>query len=612
MHQHLKWIFSATCLAVLPGCAPAEQTAHAAVAEIQPLAIDPKRFIENAEKDMEHSSEIAGRAKWIYANFITEDTAALVSEAGRIYTEKAVRYASDAAALDNSKLSTVEQRKLEMLKRAITLPSPADPSKSQRLANLGTELNGLYGKGRFCLSQDNCLSQPQLSSIMANSRDPEQLKQVWQGWREIAKPMRALFTEQVQLANEGALALGYNDVGELWRSKYDMPAQQFPQQLDALWEEVKPLYESLHCYVRGELNQNYGDNVVPPRSPIPAHLLGNMWAQQWGAIYPIVAPKETPGADYDLTELLNANGYDEITMVQQAERFFTSMGFEPLPQTFWQRSLFVEPQDRHVVCHASAWDLDNKDDIRIKMCIRKNGEDFNVIHHELGHNIYQRAYKDQPFLFKGSANDGFHEAIGDVISLSLGPNYLKQIGLIDKQPSAEADIGLLLRQALDKVAFLPFGLMIDQWRWQVFSGEITPENYNQSWWQLRQHYQGVMAPVARTEADFDPGAKYHIPASVPYSRYFLAHILQFQFFQALCKEAGYEGPIHRCSIYNSKKAGAKLNNMLEMGLSEPWPKALASITGNEQMSGQALLNYFAPLQQWLDLQNEAADRQCGW
>ncbi|WP_298445393.1 M2 family metallopeptidase [uncultured Ferrimonas sp.] len=602
MQHSLKWILSASCVAVLSGCASTTADSN----------IEPQQFINDAEQDMAVTVEKAGRAEWIYSNFITEDTAALASEAGQMYTEKAVHYASAAARIDTSTLTPAERRKLDILKRALTLPAPTDPDKSQRMAQLGTELNGLYGKGRFCLSEDKCLSQPQLSSIMASSRDPEQLKQVWQGWREIAKPMRPLFEEQVALANEGAQSLGYDNVGELWRSKYDMPAEQFPQQLDGLWNEVKPLYEALHCYVRGELNAEYGNDVVPLNSPIPAHLLGNMWAQQWGDIYPVVAPANMPGPGYDLTQLLAEHNYDEKKMVQQAEAFFTSMGFEPLPQTFWERSLFVEPQDRDVVCHASAWDLDNEDDIRIKMCIRKNGEDFKVIHHELGHNIYQRAYKNQPFLFKDSANDGFHEAIGDVISLSITPDYLQQIGLIEQVPSAESDIGLLLRQALDKVAFLPFGLMIDQWRWKVFSGEITPENYNQAWWDLRQQYQGVMAPVERSEADFDPGAKYHVPGSVPYTRYFLAHILQFQFYQALCEEAGNTGPIHRCSIYNSKEAGAKLNTMLEMGLSQPWPQALAAVTGSEQMSGQALLNYFAPLQQWLDQQNQAANRQCGW
>ncbi|SDK40571.1 peptidyl-dipeptidase A [Ferrimonas sediminum] len=599
---------SAVTLALLSACSPTPTPDQAK--ETTPDS-GSREFIASAEADLSNLVEEAGRASWIYSNFITEDTAALASDAERRFNDKAVQYASQAAKADTRGLTDVELRKLEVLKRTITLPSPDSPEKSAELAGLNAELGGLYGKGRHCLKSGECLSQPQLSSLMATSRDPEQLLDIWQGWREIAKPMRPLFSRQVELANEGARQLGYQDVGELWRSKYDMPAAQFPKELDALWGDVKPLYDALHCYVRGELGEHYGEEVVPQDGMIPAHLLGNLWSQQWGNIYDLVAPANAdPG--FDLTELLAEHQYDEIKMVEQAEQFFTSLGFEPLPQTFWDRSLFIEPQDRDVVCHASAWDLDNEDDIRIKMCIQKNAEDFVVIHHELGHNIYQRAYKHQPFLFKDSANDGFHEAIGDTIALSITPSYLQQIGLLDTVPSKESDIGLLLRQALDKVAFLPFGLMIDQWRWKVFSGEITPENYNQAWWDLRAKYQGVAAPVARSEADFDPGAKYHVPGNVPYTRYFLAHILQFQFHQSLCETAGFEGDIHSCSIYGNKDAGAKLNAMLESGLSQPWPQALAMVTGSEKMSGDALLNYFAPLQSWLEQQNQTAGRQCGW
>src|SRR4029077_16980705 len=293
---------------------------------------------------------------------------------------------------------------------------------------------------------------------------------------------------------------------------------------------------------------------------------------------------------------------------------FTSMGFEKLPATFWDRSLFTKPKDRDVVCHASAWDIDNKDDLRIKMCIQVRGEDFVTIHHELGHNFYQRAYKNQPFLFQNGANDGFHEAIGDAIGLSITPQYLNKDGLLAKDPESDDDIPDLLKQALDKVGFLPFGLMIDQWRWKVFSGEITPANYNKSWWDLRLKYQGVAPPVERSEADFDPGAKYHIPGNVPYTRYFLARILQFQFYRALAEAAGCPGksgtPLHRCSIYDSKEAGKKLNTMLAMGLSKPWQDALQEITGKREMDATAIRDYFAPLQKWLDEQNKGKPVGC--
>ncbi|MCU7963960.1 M2 family metallopeptidase [Shewanella sp. SW32] len=586
-------------------------TAEAAVINTAPDKAQAIAFINDAEAKMAELSIESNRAEWIYSNFITDDTAALSAAVGEKVSAASVKFATEAAKYANVELDPINARKLNILRSALVLPAPLDPAKNTELAQISSELNGLYGKGKYCFADGKCMTQPELSSLMAESRDPVKLLEAWKGWREIAKPMRPLFQREVELANEGAKDLGYANLSELWRSQYDMKPDDFSQELDRLWGQVKPLYESLHCYVRGELNKEYGDSVAPTTGPIPAHLLGNMWAQQWGNVYDLVAPDNAdPG--YDVTELLAKKGYDEHKMVKQAEGFFTSLGFAPLPESFWARSLFVQPKDRDVVCHASAWDLDNLDDIRIKMCIQKTAEDFSVIHHELGHNFYQRAYKQQPFLFKNSANDGFHEAIGDTIALSITPSYLKQIGLLEEVPDASKDIGLLLKQALDKIAFLPFGLMIDQWRWKVFSGEITPAQYNQAWWDLREKYQGVKAPTERSEADFDPGAKYHVPGNVPYTRYFLAHILQFQFHQALCETAGDKGPVHRCSIYGNQAAGEKLNKMLELGLSKPWPEALKEVTGKETMDAKAVLDYFAPLKTWLDEQNTTANRQCGW
>jgi len=421
--------------------------------------------------------------------------------------------------------------------------------------------------------------------------------------------MRQNYARFAELSNQGAREMGFTDVGAMWRSGYDMPPDQFSAELERLWRQVRPLYLSLHTYVRARLVKQYGSNVVPPDGPIPAHLLGNPWAQEWGNIFPLMGLPQS-SKSYDTTELLKAKNLDAKGMVKYGEGFFTSLGFSPLPQTFWDRSLFTKPADRDVVCHASAWDLDGKDDLRIKMCIQVRGVDFVTIHHELGHNFYQRAYKSQPFLFQNGANDGFHEAIGDAIALSITPQYLNKVGLLAKVPESDDDIPDLLKQALDKVGFLPFGLMIDQWRWKVFSGEITPANYNKAWWDLRLKYQGVVPPVERSEADFDPGAKYHIPANVPYTRYFLARILQFQFYRALCRESGYKGPLNHCSFFGSKEAGAKFSKMLEMGQSKPWPDALQAMTGEREIDGNALLEYFAPLKKWLDEQNKG--QKVGW
>ncbi len=570
---------------------------------------DVQTFLDDAAKEMIVLGKSNARAAWIYSNFITEDTASLAAESDQLSTEAGVRFAMQAAKFDNVEVTPTQRRQLNILKQSLVLPAPQDSKKSAELAQIGAELGSLYGKGSYTTKEGKKLSLGDMTSTMATSRNYDELLEMWQGWREISPPMKPLYTRQAELANEGANGLGYKDLGAMWRSNYDMPADDFAKELDRLWGQVKPLYDDLHCYVRSELGEEYGEDKVPQDKPIPAHLLGNMWAQSWGNIYDVVAPENAdPG--YDVTKQLAANDYDEIKMVKGAEKFFTSLGFEALPETFWTRSLFTKPEDRDVICHASAWDLDAKDDLRIKMCIQKTGEEFSVIHHELGHNFYQRAYKDQPVYFQNSANDGFHEAIGDTIALSVTPKYLKEIGLIDTIPDESKDIGLLMKMALEKIAFIPFGLLVDQWRWKVYSGEVTPENYNTAWWELREKYQGVAAPIARDTDAFDPGAKYHIPGNTPYSRYFLAHIQQFEFHRALCEISGNTDPIHRCSIYNNKDAGKALNTMLEMGSSQPWQEAYKVLTGNEQMDATAILDYFAPLQTWLKDKNQG--KQCGF
>ncbi|RDX35572.1 peptidase M2 family protein [Kangiella sp. HD9-110m-PIT-SAG07] len=581
-------------------------------------AEDAAAFVAGAEKRLTEIAEYAARIAWVNANFVTHDTTALNAQVGEDYTKLGVELANEAKKFNGLDLPYDVNRKIEMIKLGLTLPAPADAEKTKQLAQISSKLDSIYAKGK---SPDG-RSLGQLSQVLRESRDADEQLKAWTGWREISKEMRPLYKQMVDIANEGSKELGYADTGTMWRSKYDMPADGFATEMDRLWGQVQPLYKALHCHVRAELNDQYGDDVVAMDKPIPAHLLGNMWAQQWGNIYDVAGPKNA-GKGIDIDPILKAHygvDKDDVSheekevavkkMVKTAEGFFSSLGFAPLPQTFWERSLFVKPRDRDVQCHASAWDIDNEEDIRIKMCTNINGEDFQTVHHELGHNYYQRAYKDQSIFYKGSANDGFHEAIGDTISLSITPKYLKQIGLIDEEPDASADIALLMRSALDKVAFLPFGLMVDQWRWKVFNGEISPEEYNQGWWELREQYQGIEAPVARTEDHFDPGAKYHIPGNTPYSRYFLAHILQFQFYREMCDMAGNEGPLHRCSFYGNKEVGDKLIKMLEMGSSRPWPDALEAMTGSREMDATAVLEYYAPLKTWLDEQNKA--RNCGW
>jgi len=579
-------------------------------AEPGPTVEEARAFVDDAEARLLEVWIDAARAGWVQSNFITDDTTAIAASAQTVVIGATMELATEAARFDGVALPEETRRKLLLLKTSMGLAAPADPALQAELAGITTSMESTYGRGVYCPGDgEDCLDLPQMERMFAESRDTDELLDLWTGWRTISPPLRSPYVRFTELANAGARDLGFTDLGELWRASYDMPPDQFTVEVERLWSQVRPLYESLHCHVRAKLADEYGSAVVPPDEPIPAHLLGNMWSQTWANIYNIVGPaRSDPG--YDLTRLLESNRVDELEMVRYGERFFSSLGFDPLPTTFWERSLFVQPVDRDVVCHASAWDLDYESDVRIKMCIGVNDEDFVTIHHELGHNYYQRAYQQQSPLHRTSANDGFHEGIGDTIALSITPEYLAEVGLLRRVPPADRDLGLLLRLALDKVAFLPFGLMVDQWRWKVFSGEIGPEEYNEGWWDLRTEYQGIRAPVPRSEADFDPGAKYHIPANTSYTRYFLAHILQFQFHRALCEVAGVEGPLHRCSIFGSLEAGARLNTMLAMGASRPWPDALEVVTGQREMDATAILDYFAPVQAWLDEQN--AGRSCGW
>ena len=615
-------------LVATPGCAPSahgstapspEQTrtssppAEQKPAEVKPTAEEARQFTTRVNEELKRLWTRQATAEWIKATHITDDTernAALVNEEVLGYVNQAIKEA--ARFKDVQGLDADTARMLHLLKVSQPLAAPADAQKRAELTATASKLEGLYGKGKYCGKdgKGQCKDLGALSDVMAKSRNYDELLEAWTGWHGISPPMRPLYQRLVQLSNEGAQEIGFSDTGSLWRSNYDMPPEAFEQEAQRLWGQVKPLYDDLHCYVRARLARQYGEDKVPAGKAIPAHLLGNMWAQEWNNIYNLVEPyKGQPSLDVD-AELKRQN-YDAIRMVKMGETFFTSLGLKPLPQTFWERSQFTKPRDREVVCHASAWDITYNNDLRIKMCIKPTEEDLVTIHHELGHNYYYTYYYKLPALYQAGAHDGFHEAVGDALTLSITPGYLKQVGLLKQVPQGDKGlINLQMKDAMEKVAFLPFGLLVDQWRWQVFSGRTKPEDYNKAWWELRERYQGVRAPVERTEQHFDPGAKYHVPANVPYTRYFLARILQFQFHRSLCEAAGHKGALHECSIYGNKEAGKRLQAMLEMGASKPWPEALHALTGQREMDASAMLDYFAPLRAFLKQKN--AGQQCGW
>ena len=578
---------------------------------------DVETFLERVELEDKTLGPVASSAYWLQANFITYDSQKVVADYGKRFQLLALERARQASTFDDVEVSNENRRKLNLIKNSFVMPSPLDDTLAGEIANIMAELDAMYGAGQHCFGEGDCYDLEAFESVIDNSRDPDELLKAWEGWRNIGTPMKDKYLRMVEIGNLGAKDLGYEGLTDLWFSQYDMPAEEFLAETDRVWDELKPLYDALHCHVRSELSEHYGEEVVSKEGVLPAHVLGNMWGQSWANVYDLVYTPDNPNASngIDLTKILEEKNIDEIEMTKIAENFFISLGFQPLPDTFWERSLFVKPQDRSVVCHASAWNLDaDANDLRIKMCIERNAEDFSTIHHELGHIFYYQAYNStQPSVFQSGANDGFHEAVGDLLALSITPEYYNKIGLISEAEAKDATsdpISLLMQQALQGVVSVPWTLMLDKWRAGVFSGETSESQLNDSWWELREYYQGIGAPRERGEDAFDPGAKYHIPGNTPYTRYYLAQILQYQFHESLCNQMGFEGPLHECSIYDNELAGKKLRAMLSLGQSQEWQVALEALTGTQTLSGKSMLNYYQPLKDWLDVKN--ANRACGW
>ena len=602
----MKNFLSLILIIIVTSCAPSsEQT---------PSNQDLEEFLANVESENKKDGPVIYSASWISSNFITYDSQKVIADYGTKSTLKSLERSREAASFDGLDTSKENQRMLNILKSSFVMPPPLDEELASELSEITTSLEAMYGSGEYCFDGEECYDLEAFESIIDNSRDPKELLRAWEGWHEIGKPMKPMYMRMVDIGNQGSVDLGYEGLSDLWFSKYDMPAEDFLDDTDRVWSEVKPLYDALHCHVRAKLNEHYGDEVISKTGPLPVHMLGNMWGQSWSNIYDLVY-EEKPDSKYiDVTKIINEKSLSEIQMVEYAEDFFISMGFKPLPKTFWERSLFVKPRDRSVVCHASAWNLDPaNNDLRIKMCIEKNEEDFITIHHELGHIFYYQAYNHIPTVFQAGANDGFHEAFGDLLTLSITPDYLVDIGFISKDDAEEAKqdpIGLLMKQALDGVVIVPWALMLDKWRSGVFDGEIDESNLNSSWWSLREEYQGINTSYERSENYFDPGAKYHIPGNTPYTRYYLASIMQYQFHEALCNLIDYDGYLHECSIYGNKEAGDRIITTMAMGQSLPWQDAFENLTGSRQLSGKSIMNYYAPLKEWLDEENK--NRTCGW
>ncbi|XP_053436341.1 angiotensin-converting enzyme 2 [Nycticebus coucang] len=574
-----------------------------------------KTFLDNFNREAEELSHQGALASWNYNTNITEENVQKMNEAegkrSAFYEEQSKL--SQTYPLEGIQNRTVK-RQLKALQQRGSSALSAD--KNKRLSTILNAMSTIYSTGKVCKPnnpQECLLLEPGLEEIMANSRDYSERLWAWEGWRaEVGKQLRPLYEEYVDLKNEMARANNYEDYGDYWRADYDAEGEdgydynrsQLIEDVEHIFTQIKPLYEHLHAYVRTKLMNTYPSHISPTGC-LPAHLLGDMWGRFWTNLYSLAVPFEQK-PNIDVTDAMVSQGWDAQRIFKEAENFFVTVGLPRMTQGFWQNSMLTEPEDgQKVVCHPTAWDL-GKGDFRIKMCTKVTMDDFLTAHHEMGHIQYDMAYAVQPFLLRSGANEGFHEAVGEIMSLSAAtPKHLQSIGLLppDFQDDNETEINFLLKQALTIVGTLPFTYMLEKWRWMVFKGEIPKDQWMKKWWEMKQEIVGVVEPMPHDETYCDPASLFHVSNDYSFIRYYTRTIYQFQFQEALCQAAQHQGPLHKCDISNSIEAGQKLLNMMSLGKSEPWTLALENVVGTRNMNVSPLLTYFEPLFTWLKEQN---------
>ncbi|CRK96558.1 CLUMA_CG009925, isoform A [Clunio marinus] len=578
-----------------------------------------RKFLIEIDKKNSAECTLNVAAQWAFETNVNEVTQIDALAAQQRYSDYMRSIWEQIKLIDKTSLYDENlHRQLKLL--ASIGPSALPADQLDRYNRIINDMLAIYNSATICgyeqPFQCSLRLQPHLKEIMAKSRDWDELTWVWTEWRRKAgKPIRDLFEQLTDLTNEAANYNNYKDAAEYWSFQFDTP--NFRYEMEDVWKEILPLYEQLHTYVRRKLREFYGPDKINRNAPLPAHILGNMYGQSWN-ILDITVPY--PGrSNLDVTPAMRAQGYSPLIMFQLGEEFFTSMNMTAMPPEFWAHSIFEEPVDRPVLCQPSAWDFCNGADYRIKMCTDVTHKDFVTVHHELAHIQYFLNYHNNPKVFRDGANPGFHDAIGDAISLSITPKHLQGLGLIQKSIDDTAhEINFLFAMAMDKVVFLPYALALEQWRFDVFSKKVHKEQFNCHYWLLREKYGGIKPPVLRSELDFDPGAKYHVPANVPYMKYFFSTVFQFQLHRAMCiasKEfdpSNPSKPLHKCSIYRHHEAGHMLKKLMSKGASQPWQHTIQEVMGEGRLDGSAVREYFKPLEEWLRNENLRNQEYLGW
>ncbi|KAM4630494.1 angiotensin-converting enzyme 2 [Polymixia lowei] len=580
-----------------------------------------QRFDEQATALMYNYS----LASWAYNTNITQENSDKLSEQGQIWGTFYNKMSEESQSFPIDQINDVKM-KIQLISLQDKGSGALSHDKAAHLNKVMSEMSTIYSTATVCLldNPSECQTlEPGLEHVMANSRNYSERLHVWEGWRrEVGKKMRPLYEDYVDLKNEAAKLNGYADYGAYWRynyetiekdGRYKYSRDDLMTDVRSIYKQILPLYKELHAYVRAQLIKAYPGHI-DEEGPLPAHLLGDMWGRFWTNLYPLSTPYPNK-TDIDVSKTMVQQGWSELRLFKEAETFFMSVGLYKMFDNFWTESMLVKPDDRKVVCHPTAWDMGNREDFRIKMCTKVNMDDFLTVHHEMGHNQYQMAYRNLSYLLRDGANEGFHEAVGEIMSLSAAtPKHLKALGLLpaDFTNDDETEINFLLKQALTIVATLPFTYMLEEWRWQVFQGNVTKDQWMERWWEMKRELVGVVEPLPRDESYCDPPALFHVSGDYSFIRYFTRTIYQFQFQKALCKEAGHTDALFKCDITNSTKAGTKLRNMLELGRSMSWTKALEMISNDVRMDAGPLLDYFKKLQDWLVAENRKNNRTVGW
>ncbi|XP_053696511.1 angiotensin-converting enzyme [Sabethes cyaneus] len=580
-----------------------------------------KSFLTDIDRKSSLECSLNVGAQW---NFETN-----VNEATQVEAIAAQQRYNDFQRLIWDQMRHIDQTKIfdDKLYRQVRLmsiigPSALPPDQLDRYNRIVNDMLTIFNGAQICAYERpfecGLRLQPHLKDIMAKSRDWNELQYTWLEWRrKSGRHMRELFEQLVDLTNEAARVNNFTDGAAYWQFPYE--SRDFREEMEQVWKEILPLYEMIHAYVRRKLREFYGPDKISRDVPLPDHILGDMYGQSWNNILDVLIPY--PGRSYlEVTPEMHKQGYNPLVMFQIADEFFVSMNMTAMPPDFWLTSVLTQPPDRPVLCTPSSWDFCNGKDYRIKMCTTVSHKDFITVHHELAHVQYFLNYRNNPKVFRDGANPGFHEAIGDAVTLSVAaPKHLQNLGLVQKNVDDTAhDINFLFSLALEKVVFLPFALAMDAWRYDIFEKRIRKEQYNCHWWLLREQYGGVKPPVLRSELDFDPGAKYHVAANIPYIKYFFSNVLQFQIHRAMCSASRQydpldpNKPLHKCDIYRQPAAGNILKQLMERGASEPWQQVLQEVIGEGRLDGTALREYFRPLEEWLRNENLRTNEFVGW